>query len=140
MSAYPHNVIVIAPDGDHQTAINMARGLPTSYEAGLSVPLSADGSAPATHWGLCTWAGPEFVAWITGAVSPPVTKPAEEWSDPDTPEAYGQGDIDDLLDSLVISITSRDDEAGFPTAPFNREHFEQVLSDEELQMVQAEAA
>lgn len=36
---------------------------PSSY----SVPLSATGAEPATHYGLHTWATPEFVGMLQGA-------------------------------------------------------------------------
>jgi hypothetical protein len=57
--------VLIVPLAYHAAANQLAELMgwgPNSY----SVPLSADGSEPATHYGLHAWVTPEFEAMIAG--------------------------------------------------------------------------
>jgi hypothetical protein len=80
---------------------------PNSY----SVPLSATGSEPATHYGLHTWADQAFLALL---------------SDPHVPDGvdYPQADLDAVAGSLVASV--RDDVQG---------HFAEVVAGDGLAVV-----
>ena len=66
----PISCVLILPDAQLATgnAVGAAMGWgPNNY----SVPLSADGSEPATHWGLHAWVEQSFQDMIESGVYPP---------------------------------------------------------------------
>ena len=105
--------VLILPDAQTPTgnAVGEAMGWgPASY----SVPLSADGSEPATHYGLHAWVTEEFQALIeTGAYPPQV-------------EAAGitQADYDAMMAALISSFW-----------PDYVDHFATICSDNGLVVV-----
>lgn len=60
----------------------------------FTVGLSANGSAPATHWGLHAWTGDEFKALIDSGVYPPEL----------TAAGITQADYNDMRAVLVASF------------------------------------
>jgi len=116
MSDYPHTMVVVASEQMRDTCIAMAAAL--GYAAGLSVPLSATGEAPATHYGLHTWAGPEFTAIMTGQVTPEI-------------DGYTAQNIADLLAAITVSVDP-------PSGATKRTHFNEVIADLGLTVIQPE--
>lgn len=96
------SVVLIIPadlrDKADQLAELMGWG-PNSY----SVPLSADGTEPATHYGLHTWAAQSFVDMLTGAqggVMPPELVDA----------GYAEADFLAVMGGLIHSVRDSMDE------------------------------
>jgi hypothetical protein len=83
------SLVVIAPAAVWPSvkAMNSALG----YAAGDGVELSSDGSAPATHLGLHTWATDAFIAIATGQVTLTI-------------EGYTAQDIANLLAAITVSV------------------------------------
>jgi hypothetical protein len=87
---------------------------PESY----SVPLSADGSEPATHYGLHAWAGDAFQQMIETAYYPPEVEAA----------GISQAEYDAMMALLIYSFW-----------PDYTDHFATVCADNGLQVVVAPA-
>jgi hypothetical protein len=71
-------VLIIPADlRDDANALGVALGMgPDNY----SVPLSADGSEPATYYGLHAWASDDFIAMLdSGELPPDVDFPQDEF-------------------------------------------------------------
>lgn len=64
------SLVVIAPIAVWPSLVSM--NLALGHAAGVGVPLSASGNDPATHLGLHTWAGDDFIAIATGEVTPEI--------------------------------------------------------------------
>lgn len=106
MTSYPHSVVVICPDALKSDVLALGMMLDPPIDWGLSVPLSADGSEPATHWGAHAWATPEDVAIMTGQVVPEI-------------EGVTAEQISDILSQITVSV----DANGLTM----RAHFDHVL-------------
>ena len=121
--SFPHSLVTICPDAAKAALI--ALGQAVGVSAGMSVPLSADGNEPATHWGSHAWAGPEFIAMMTGQAYP----------DP-LPEDVTAEDIDNVLSLCTIAVDTVVDE-GLETERrlSKREHFNHVASGLGLQVI-----
>lgn len=66
MTGYTYRIAIIVPDADVAAARDLASD--TGWGEGCySVPLSADGTAPATHWGLSTAGTQRTVDVLNGA-------------------------------------------------------------------------
>ena len=119
--SYPHSLVVITTDANKQDLLDL--GAAYGVDGGMSVPLSADGTDPATHWGSHSWAGPEFVAIMTKQVTVEV-------------EGYDEAAINAILDLCIVSVDKVVD-AGLETERKlkNREHFDAVLADESLAII-----
>ncbi|MCG8442271.1 MAG: hypothetical protein MI723_10730 [Caulobacterales bacterium] len=88
MSGFDFSLVVIAPADAKAAVIDVAAKL--GWDAGLSVPLSADGMEPASHFGLHAWSRAELVGFLTGAVTPDV-------------DGYTAPELDDVRDMLIVS-------------------------------------
>lgn len=99
-------------DSANQLSVFMDWG-PNSY----SVPLSGDGSEPATHYGLHSWVTEAFEPMLAGPMP-------TELADGGYPEASYNA----IIGSLISSF--RDDNTG---------HFEAVLADNGLFTVQGKS-
>jgi len=62
--SYHNSLVLIVPAAMRDAVLQIGRAL--GYEGGFTVELSADGSAPATHYGAHAWAADDFKALITG--------------------------------------------------------------------------
>lgn len=73
MTAFTHSLVMICPV-EHLATANAA-GEAVGHSSGeFTVPLSADGSEPATHYGLHAWATPETAyAWTIAEEIPGIT-------------------------------------------------------------------
>jgi hypothetical protein len=69
MSNFPYSVSLAVPvaDRDDGNRLAVALGWDQAPGSTFGVPLSAHGRAPATHYGCHAWAGPEFIATLSGA-------------------------------------------------------------------------
>jgi hypothetical protein len=90
-----NSVVIIIPAGNlalgNQIGEAMGYG-PASY----TVPLSADGLEPATHYGLHTWASDAFVALLNaGTVSP-------------LPDGVTEQNISDLVAAMDWTASASD--------------------------------
>ena len=121
--SYPHSLVTICPDA--AKAALLALGEAVGVSGGMSVPLSADGNDPPTHWGSHAWAGPEFVAMMTGQAIP----------DP-LPEGVTAEDISNVLSLCTIAVDTVIDE-GLETEQrlTKRAHFDHVASGLGLQVI-----
>lgn len=80
-----------------------------------TVALSADGTEPATHYGLHTWAGADFQAMIESGYYPPQL----------TEAGIAQGDYDAMLAVLISSFW-----------PDYTDHFATVCVENDLKVVE----
>lgn len=119
--SYPHSLVVICPAAvrDNLLALGDAVGV----AGGMDVELSTSGSAPPTHYGSHSWAGPEFVAMMTGQAYP----------DP-LPEGVTTEQIDSILGACTVSVDPVVDEQVLAA----REHFDHVLTLQGLQTITSE--
>ena len=107
MTTYPHSLVVVCPDELKAEVLALGMMLNPPIDGGLSVPLSADGTEPATHWGAHAWATPEFVAIMTGQVVPDVPGATQE-------------EITQVLSQIIVSVNAD----GLTMRP----HFNHVVS------------
>ena len=119
MSNYPHSLVVICPAAVRDQLI--AVGQPLGVYSNMAVELSADGSAPATHYGSHAWAGVEFVAIMTGQVVPEI-------------EGVSEAEINALLGAITVSVDPVVDEQLLT----KRAHFDYVIEQLGLQVLEAE--
>jgi hypothetical protein len=84
-----------------------------------SVALSADGSEPATHWGLHAWAADSFQTLVESGIYPPELAEA----------GISEADYDAMMAVLIFSFQA--DITG---------HFDAVCEANGLQMVEAQDA
>ena len=104
-------LIIPASLRDQANALGEAMGWgPDNY----SVPLSASGSEPPTHFGLHAWAQPSFAAMLAGVAQG------------DVPEVPGlsAAQVAEVVGALIVSFAEI---AGW--------HWERVLADNGLQVV-----
>jgi hypothetical protein len=80
-----------------------------------SVPLSADGSEPATHYGLHAWTGDDFQTLIESGVYPPELAEA----------GISKTDYDAMMAVLIYSFW-----------PDYADHFATIIAENNLQMVE----
>lgn len=95
------SVVLILPDAVREAGNALAEAMgwgPGNY----SVPLSADGSLPATHWGLHTWAEPSFVAMLQAAETGAMP---QELADGGFPPAVFQAVITSLIASVQADVS-----------------------------------
>lgn len=95
MTDYKYSLVLICPETHLESARKLAIALGYQQPGGLtlSAPLSADGSAPATHWGARTSARQEMIDMLTAGVAPP----GIDWSQYDTTETAVQAAIDAFI-------------------------------------------
>jgi len=117
MTSYPHSLVVICPDALRDEVLALGMMLDPPIDGGLSVPLSVDGSEPVTHWGCHAWATPQFVAIMTGQVTPEIPGV--------TPEQIAA-----ILSQLTVSV----DAEGLTM----RAHFDHVIGDLGLRVIETE--
>lgn len=117
MTPYPHSLVVICPEISKADVLALGMMLDPPVDGGLSVPLSADGSEPATHWGAHAWATPEFVAIMTGQVVPEI-------------EGVTPEQIAGVLSQITVSV----DANGLSM----RAHFDYVITEHDLKIVEIE--
>lgn len=119
--SYPHSMVVVCPvaNRDNLEALGQAVGV----DGVLSVPLSATGSEPATHYSGHGWVSPEFAALMTGQAYP----------DP-MPDGITTEQIDAILGACVVSIDPVVDEQVLT----KREHFDHVIAGAGLSVVEPE--
>lgn len=72
MTDYLHSIVLIVPD-EHRATLNAFGASMGLGDDNYTIPLSADGSAPATHWGLAGRARAGFAAILGGAAAPGYT-------------------------------------------------------------------
>lgn len=111
--SYQHSLVLIAPAALKDAANAMGNALGWSGE-NLSVPLSANGQEPATHYGCHAWAMPIGVAIFTGQTTP-------------VAEGYSPDQINALRAQMIVSV----DAAGMSGS----EHFAATLSAHGLQAI-----
>ena len=107
------STVLILPTNQVATGNAVADAMgwgPNNY----SVPLSADGSEPATHCGLHAWAGNEFEQMVETGYYPPQVAEA----------GIDQATFDAMMAALFYSF--RDDHAG---------HFAEVCAANNLKVV-----
>lgn len=124
------SVVIVAPDTDRDAGNN---ALAAYYgddlgSQNLSVPLSASGQLPATHWGSHIWLPPANATAIKDWPSGILPTPANPWIDYDlssaTALAAGQ--------AFIVSVMSATDQ-NFQTLPMT--NFLAVLSALGLQRI-----
>lgn len=100
MTDFPYSVSLVVPAADRADAnrLAVAMGWDTSPGDTFSVPLSADGDVPATHYGCHTWAGPGFVATLSGAQDGSL--PEVTWED----HGLTAGRVADVLASMLSHV------------------------------------
>ncbi|MEN9936054.1 MAG: hypothetical protein RLZZ387_2633 [Chloroflexota bacterium] len=67
--------VLLLPDNQVDTGNAVSEAMGWGSPA-YTVPLSADGSEPASHWGLHTWAGDDLQAMIETGFYPPQVEDA----------------------------------------------------------------
>lgn len=108
-----HSVVLIVPAALHAKANALAEAMgygPNNY----SIQLSADGTAPASHWGLHVWAQQDFVDQLVSGELP-------EGVD------YPQADFNAVMAGLIYSIRGT-----------YENHFAEVVAANGLQIVESE--
>jgi hypothetical protein len=119
MGNYPHSLVVICPAEVRGTLIGFGAAIGVS--AGMVVELSADGSAPPTHYGSHSWAGPDFVAIMTGQVTPEI-------------DGVSEAEIAAVLGQCTVSVDPVVDDQLLTKAA----HFDHVAASLGLQRIIAE--
>lgn len=121
-----HSLVTICPDA--AKAALLALGEAVGVAGGMSVPLSATGAEPATHWGSHAWCGTEFAGFMTG----------QGYPDP-LPEGVTTEDIDNILGLCTVGVDTVVDE-GLETERqlTKRAHFDHIISGLGLQVISQE--
>ncbi len=108
MSGWTLSIVMIIPAALQDTANRLSCALGHDVLPGntFSVPLSADGSEPATHYGCRTAAKQEFVDIISSAADGDL--PEIEWAD------FGLTveDIAPVLAALIVDVRPADQASG----------------------------
>ena len=108
------STVLILPIAQVDTGNAVAEAMgwgPNNY----SVPLSADGSEPATHYGLHAWAGDEFEQMVETGYYPPQVAEA----------GIDQATYDAMMAALIYSFW-----------PDYTDHFATIIADNNLQIVE----
>ena len=119
-----YSCALIVPESLQDSANRLACAL--GYDESLlpgrtySVPLSADGQQPATHYGCHTWAGVEFIQMIQGAAQGQL--PPAPWAN--------WGLTEQAVFDVVAGLASRIEYQGDPSA-----NFETLLAERGLQRI-----
>lgn len=109
--SYTHSLVLVCPAEYVTTVAAVSEVLGHSPDE-FSVPLSGDGTEPATHYGLHTWALPATAyAWTTAEEVPPLTPEQIAW----------------LRSTLIMSAR---------TDLTARAHFDAVLTANGLQVIE----
>ena len=110
--SFNHSLVLIVPASLKDAANQMGQAIGWTGD-NLSVPLSASGNAPATHYGCHAWAQDIAVAWLTGTP---------------LPESMGvnQAQVDALLSQMTVSVDQGE----------GREHFEAACQGAGLKAVE----
>lgn len=115
MSDWTLSIVMIVPAALQDTANRLSCALGHDVLPGntFSVPLSSDGSDPATHYGCRTAAKQEFVDILTSAGAGDL--PDIEWAD------YGLTveDVAPLLAALIVDVRPAGEASG---------HFDEVIA------------
>ena len=111
--AYDQSLVAITPAAFKATAEALGQAMGHTGNE-FTVPLSAGGAEPATHYGLHAWATPEAAAVWLGNAYPPDT-------------GYTEQQIDDIRNALTISVQENANPG---------EHFDTVLTSQSLQRIQ----
>lgn len=111
--SYHNSLVLIVPAAMRDAVLQIGRAL--GYEGGFTVELSANGSAPATHYGSHAWTRDAFRDLITGT-----------WP---TPDGIDPVVIAAAKAALHVSVQTP---CADPLA-----HFNATLSDRGLQRVEA---
>ena len=109
-----HSTVLIIPAELHAEANALGEAMgwgPNNY----SVPLSATGAEPATHYGLHTWVEDSFLTLIEGV---------EQGAMPEGLTGYTLEGIQAIVAALIVSV--RGDSAG---------HFDEVCSAHNIQRI-----
>lgn len=113
--SFPHSLVIIAPAALKPAANAIGEAIGWTGD-NLSVPLSASGNEPATHYGCHAWAQAIAVAWLTGQAEPPAS-------------AYTPEQIAGVLAQLTISVD--------PDGLQGGEHFQAALAEAGLQRIES---
>lgn len=111
-----HSLVSICPAATRSDLLALGRAY--GVEGGMSVELSATGTAPATHYGSHAWATPEFIAIVKQEATFPV-------------EGYTPEEVAAILSACTFSDSQE-------PGPINRAHFEQVIGTMGLQTIQVD--
>jgi hypothetical protein len=109
------STVLILPTEQVETGNAVAQAMgwgPQNY----SVPLSADGSEPATHWGLHAWAADSFRDMVESKTYPPALE-----------GHVSEADFDAMMAVLIYSF--RTDYMG---------HFDEVCAEHDLTKVEGD--
>lgn len=121
MSGWALSIVMIVPAAFQDTANRLSCALGHDVLPGntFSVPLSADASEPATHYGCRTAAKQEFVDILTGA---------SQGDLPDSGTDYGLTveDIASVLAVLIVDVRPAEQASG---------HFDEVAEDNSLRRI-----
>lgn len=114
--SYPHSLVLIVPSPLKDAANSMGQIIGWTGD-NLSVPLSASGNAPATHFACHAWAQAIAAAWLTGT---PI------------PESMGidQAQVDGLLSQIIVSVDANGLQGG--------EHFANALTAANLKRIESQ--
>ncbi len=122
MTGWTLSIVMIVPAALQDTANRLSCALGHDVLPGntFSVPLSSDGSEPATHYGCRTAVKQEFVDILTNAGAGDL--PEIEWAD------YGLTveDIAPVLAALIVDVRSAGQASG---------HFDDAAEDSDLRRI-----
>lgn len=123
--SYQYSVPMICPAADADAISTLAEALGHGPNT-MSVPLSSDGSEPATHYGAHAWARQQFIDVVEAGRNGDIPQPLQD-------AGYTGDQVADLLSRLTMTVSTGDDGL---TA---RERFDALLSDNGLQRVVQES-
>lgn len=119
--SYPYSVPMLCPAADAEAVSTLAEALGHGPNT-MSVPLSADGSEPATHFGAHAWARQQFIDTVEAGKAGEIPQALQD-------AGYTGDQAADLLSRLTMTVSTEDDGL---TA---RERFDALLAENGLQRV-----
>lgn len=137
-----HSISIIVAKADKAEAERLMLELGRKYA--FTVPLSANGRAPATHWGLHTHETPELATMIMGEVAPKIAEEIAREKNA-TRKARLIADRDKLISPETRSRTSAQVDASRSKMLRSRDrhgekngpHFEAFAAAQGLQIIRA---
>lgn len=113
--SYDHSLVLIVPADLKDAANAMGQAIGWTGD-NLSVPLSANGKEPATHYGCHAWAQDIAIQWLTGQAEPPASD-------------YTPEQIAGVLSQIVVSVDANGLQGG--------EHFAAAIANANLQRIES---